>query len=178
MTNDNDLQDDLDWYNGLRGKSETGQGALLRRELAALEHAGAEQEDMAHDWQRLQFAMRRERATVGWNFMAMAASVLVFFSAIYLLGPLGQMPAEETLMRGGTEQVVVSEQAAQDASRLQDELARLGVQVSRQGAAEKVSVRIRLVYPVAQPVAELLEENAIPLPEHGDLTVTFVHAAP
>lgn len=177
MKQHEDMQDDLDWFDALRGKSATGQGALLRRELAALERAGAEQEDLAHDWQRLQFAMRRERVGTNWNFLAMAASVLIFCNAIYMLGALVEMPAEDALMRGTSEQVVVSAHAAQDASRLQDKLGRLGVKVSARRTVEKISVRIRLVYPVAQPVAELLEANAIPLPEHGDMTVTFIQQA-
>lgn len=177
MTNDNDLQDDFDWYDGLRGKSESGQGALLRRELAALERTGDEQQGMAHDWQRLQFAMRRERVNAGWNFMAMAASVLMFVSAIYMLAPLGEMPAEESLMRGTAEMVVVSADAAQDANRLQDELARLGVKVARRSEAGKISLRIHLNYPLTQPVGELLESNGMPPPEQGDLTVTFIQQA-
>ncbi|MDD2721848.1 MAG: hypothetical protein PHH47_11135 [Gallionella sp.] len=174
MTQHDDMQDDFDWYDGLRGKSETGQGALLRRELAALERSGTEQDDLAHDWQRLQFAMRRERVNTGWNFLAMAASVLMFISAISMLAPLGEMPAEDSLMRGASELVVVSADVAQDAGRLQADLVRLGVPVSRQLSTGKISLHIRLAYPVAPAVGELLESNAIALPEQGDLTVTFI----
>lgn len=174
MTQDKSLQDDLDWFDGLSGKVEIGQGALLRRELAEIERAEADQQDLTHDWQRLQFAMRREKSQSTWNFFAMAASVLIFFSAVYMLKPLGERPMDEAVMRGTTEQTRVSEHAVQDAAQLQAELSQLGVKVVRSSTAQKVTLRIELVYPVAQAVGAILEAHGIPLPEEGDLTVSFM----
>lgn len=174
MTQDKNTQDDLDWFDGLIGKSETGQGALLRRELDEIERAASAEEDLTQDWHRLRFAMRRERKQFGWHFLAMAASVLIFFSTVYLLKPIADIPQQETMMRGTTEQAMVSAEAAQDAGLLQEELGRLGVQVFRNSSASKITLRIRLDYPLAGAVAAVLEAHAILLPEEGDLTVSFI----
>ncbi len=171
-------QDDLAWFDGLSGKTETGQGALLRRELCEIERADARQEDTAHDWQRLQFAMRREQARSGWHVFAMAASALIFFSTVYMFKPISELPKEDAVMRGMAEQVMVSETAAQDAGQLEVELQRLGVKVFRHSTAEKIELHIRLTYPVQDKVRAALETRIIPLPEQGELTVLFIQSAP
>lgn len=178
MTQDKNLQDDLDWFDGLIGKTEAGRGALLRRELDEIERTEAESQDLAHDWQRLQFAMRREKSHVKWGFFAMAASILIVFSALSMFKPINDSPIDEMVMRGMAEQVIVSADVAHDAKQLQTELNQLGVKVFRHDfAAGKVVLQIQLTYPVHDEVRAALELHSIPVPDEGNLTVSFIQSA-
>jgi len=81
------LPDDQAWFDALNGKGDSGQAARLRQVLRAAELEAAAQEDVTHDWQRLQFALRREKAkpesTISKRnkYYPMAASVLIVVCA-------------------------------------------------------------------------------------------------
>lgn len=179
-------QQDSAWFDALSGKTDTGQGARLRRMLREIELADAAQEDTAHDWQRLQFALRREaaqesKAGFGLRYFALAASVLILVGAISMLVPMGDMshkpqPEEEGMvMRGISEQMIFSENPSQEAKQLESELASLGVKISRRETAEKIVLQISLLHPVKDEVRAVLEDRTIPVPDQGDLTVVFAH---
>ena len=88
MTQDDiSLQDDQAWFDALNGKSDSAQAARLRQLLREAELADAAQEDISHDWQRLQFALRREKAKPEnkgiWQskYYSIAASVFIVVCA-------------------------------------------------------------------------------------------------
>ena len=179
-------QDDQAWFDALSGKTHAGQATRLRRMLREIELADAAQEDTTHDWQRLQFALRREEAKPAgkkryseFKYYALAASVLIVAGTISLLMPWGevtqQSPQEAaSVMRGAAEQVLFSADPAQDATQLEAELRRLGVKVTRRAMAEKIELHILLAYPVSDEVRAVLEARVIPVPDQGDLTVMFI----
>lgn len=179
------VQDDQGWFDALHGKADSGQGAHLRRVLRGIELADAAEQDTSHDWQRLQFALRREEVNPeakkrsSYRFYAMAASVLILVGTVSLLLPMRDVskqspPVSATVMRGTPEQVILSTTPAQEANQLESELVRLGVKVTRRGTAEKIELHIPLSYPVHDEVRAALEAHTIPVPDQGDLTVVFI----
>ena len=84
---DKTLQDDQAWFDSLNGKGESAQAARLRQVLYEAELADAAKEDTTHDWQRLQFALKREKAKpeshISWHkkYYPIAASVLIVVCA-------------------------------------------------------------------------------------------------
>jgi hypothetical protein len=178
-------QEDQAWLAALCGKTETGPAARLGRMLREVELADAAQEDTTHDWQRLQFAIRREQAKprTSYKYYAIAASVLVMVGSVALLmkpGDVGQPTPMEaaTMMRGAAEQVLLSAAPARDAQQLEKELMMLGVKVVKTVSADKTELHIALAYPVNSGVRAVLESRVIPVPEQGDLTVVFVQTNP
>lgn len=182
-------QDDQAWFDALSGKTHTGQATRLRRMLREIELADAAQEDTTHDWQRLQFALRRQEAKPEgkgyseFKYYALAASVLIVVGTVSLLMPwrevTQQSPQEAaSVMRGAAEQVLFSADPAQDATQLEAELRRQGVKVTRRAMAEKIELHIFLVYPVKDEIRAAFESRIIPVPEQGDLTVVFIRSAP
>jgi len=178
-------QDDQAWFDALSGKTDTGQAARLRNMLREVELADAAQEDTTHDWQRLQFALRREKAQpsgqarTGLRYFAIAASVLIVVGTVSMLMPKGEMPSSSapesaTMMRGTSEQVIFSATPEQDAIQLESELVRLGVKVVKSTSAEKIKLHITLSYPVKDEARAVLESRIIPVPDQGDLTVVFI----
>jgi len=181
-------QNDQAWFDALTGKSDVGQGARLRRMLHEAERADAVQEDTTHDWQRLQFAMRREamrpvnKPGYGLRYFALAASVLIVVGTVSMLMPKSDVsntssPETAAVMRGTSEQVIFSATPSQEAKQLESELVRLGINVIRRGDSDKIVLHISLVYPVSDEVRAVLESCTIPVPDQGALTVTFVHAS-
>lgn len=179
------VQDDQAWFDALHGKADSGQGARLRRVLREVELADAAEQDTSHDWQRLQFALRREEAKPetkkrsSYRFYAMAASLLILVGTVSLLVPMSNVPKQSppmsaTVMRGTPEQVILSATPEQEANQLESELVRLGVNVTRRGTAEKIELHIPLSYPVRDEVRAALEARIIPVPDQGDLTVLFI----
>lgn len=182
---DKPVQDDQAWFDALHGKADSGQGARLRRVLREVELADAAQEDTSHDWQRLQFALRREeskRETEGnssYKYYALAASVLILVGTVSLLMPTSDVsnqspPVAATVMRGTSEQVILSLAPEKEAKQLEIELIARGVNVARRDSAEKIELHIPLSYPVRDDVRAVLEARIIPVPDQGDLTVVFM----
>jgi len=178
-------QDDQAWFDALSGKSDAGQAARLRSVLREVELAEATQEDTTQDWERLQFALRREDAQAtrtkrpAIQFYALAASVLVLVGTVSLMLPLGEettqpLPTAATVMRGNAEQVLFSSTAAKDAKQLELELQLVGVKVSKTETPEKTVLRIQLQHPVTQAVRAVLEARVIPVPDQGDLNVVYM----
>jgi hypothetical protein len=187
MVKDNgkSAQDDHDWFEALSGKTDAGQGARLGRMLREVEQADAALEDTTHDWQRLQFALRRETARqgskAGLRYFAIAASVLIVVGMVSMLMPAHDISPrtrseETTVMRGKSEQVIFSANPKQEAIQLESELARLSVKVTRLASKDKVELDIQLSYPVSHDVRAVLETHIIPVPDQGDLNVTFLQA--
>lgn len=181
--------DDQAWFDALIGKTDAGQGARLRRMLYEAELADAAQEDTTHDWQRLQFALRREKnqqenkTGSGLRYFALAASLLIFASAINMLMPTSDLSyqsnaeREGAVMRGVSEQVIFSATPSQEAEQLEGELLRMGVKVHRRSTAEKTTLYISLSHPVKKEVRALLEARTIPLPDQDDLIIVFIPAS-
>ena len=170
-------QEDQAWFDALSGKSD-GQAMRLRKVLREVELADAAQEDTTHDWQRLQFEIRREetKARSSYKYYAMAASILIVVGTVTLLMPARevamQSPQEAaSVMRGTSEQVIFSADPAHEAQLLEAELVHLGIKVTRRGGAEKIALHIQLTYPVKDEVRTALESRLIPVPEQGDLHV-------
>ncbi len=85
MAQDN-YQSDLDWFDALSGKTDPSKATRLRNILREAELADAAQEDTSHDWQRLQFAMKREKAKPEakhprFKYYSMVASVFILVCA-------------------------------------------------------------------------------------------------
>lgn len=178
-------QDDQAWFDALSGKADAGQAARLRSVLREVELAEAAQEDTTPDWERLQFALRREGAQAtrtkrpASQYYALAASVLVLVGSVSLLLPLGEEamqspPTATTVMRGNPEQVLFSRTAAKDAKQLELELQLVGVKVSKTETPEKTVLQIQLHHPVTQAVHAVLEARVIPVPEQGELNVVYM----
>jgi len=241
--------------------------------LREAELADAAQEDTTHDWQRLQFALKREKSKPvvkvrsGFKFYPIAASVIIVVCATSVIletikepgystsapAPVAitmpppvahappviaspptaaghstdehakvkaapnqkamqlmsrqhdmdmnreserSAPVEETtpprsmmtappaimappvtVMRGNSEQVVLSAMPEQDANQLEAELVQLGISVVKSNSEDKFKLHIALIYPVKDAVHAVLEARAIPVPERGDLTVVFVQTS-
>lgn len=180
--------DDQAWFDALSGKADSGQATRLRAVLRDVELAEAAQEDTTHDWQRLQFAIRREEAKPegkkhsNVKYYALAASVLIVFGSATLLMQTGEIskptPMEAaTVMRGMSEQVILSTSPAKEAKLLESKLLGLGVKVVKTDSADKSELHIALSYPVSDKVRAALEARIIPVPEQGDLTVVFIQPA-
>lgn len=178
-------QDDQAWFDALRGKTEDGQGAMLRHMIRQVESAESAQENIEHDWQRLQFALRREQKQQGWRgelgvrYFALAASVLILAGTLVMLRPMGDEwlqtePKAVGMMRGTAAQVIVSATAEQDAQQLEAELISLGVEVTRRAAAERIELHVVLTYPVTDEVRNALESRLVPVPEQDALDIVYV----
>jgi hypothetical protein len=174
-------QEDQAWLAALSSKTDAGQAARLGRMLREVELADAAQEDTTHDWQRLQFALKREQAKghTSYKYYALAATILIVVGTVTLLMPTReaamQSPQEAaSVMRGTSEQVILSANPAREAQQLEAELIQLGVKVTRSGSAEKISLKIQLTYPVKDEVRAALESRIIPVPERGELSVVFI----
>ena len=185
--NSDQAQDDQAWFDGLSGRAGSPQATRLHNMLREIELDDAAREDTTHDRQRLQFALRREQARPvarpqsRLKYFAMAASVLIVVGAASMLLPKDEMPAsspvgEEAGMRGSSEQVILSAAPEKEARQLEAELVALGVQVKRISSAEKTELQIALSYPVKGDVRAVLERRTIPLPERGDLLVSFIRS--
>lgn len=173
-------KDDQAWFDALSGKAD-GQAARLRKVLREVELADAAQEDTSHDWQRLQFAMRREEAKghTSYKYYALAASILIVVGTITMLMPeheaAMQTPQESaSVMRGTSEQVILSSTSEQEAQHLESELVHLGVKATRNGSANRIELHIPLSYPVKDEVRAVLESHIIPVPEQGDMQIVFI----
>ncbi len=177
-------QEDLAWFDALSGKAD-GQAARLRKVLREVELADAAQEDTTHDWQRLQFALKREEAKgrSSYQYYALAATVLIVVGTVTMLMPdreaaLQAPPVAATVMRGTAEQVLFSADPARDAKRLEIDLLVLGVKVVKNESTDKTELHISMDYPVRQAVRAALEARTIPVPEQGDLTVVWIKSTP
>lgn len=178
------VQDDQAWFDALSGKAD-GQAARLRKVLREVELADAAQEDTSHDWQRLQFALKREevRGRSSYQYYALAASILIVVGTITMLIPAREValqspPMAATVMRGASEQVLFSADPARDAKQLEIDLLVLGVKVVKNESADKTELHIAMDYPVRQAVRAVLEARIIPVPEQGDLTVVWIKSTP
>jgi hypothetical protein len=175
--------EDQAWFDELSGKTDSAQAARLRKVLREAELSDAAKEDTTHDWERLQFALRREKAKpkVQVKYFAIAASLLIVMGTVSLLMPKNETsnlppPQSATMMRGMSTQVIFSKTPEQDAIQLEAELVRLGVKVSRRGEVNNIELQIALTYPVKDAVRAALESRVIPVPEQGELTVAFIAA--
>jgi hypothetical protein len=178
-------QDDHAWFDALSGKGDSTQMNQLRQMLIETELADSKLEDTTHDWQRLQFAIRREKGHAdsqernGWRYFAMAASVIIMVGAATLMLKTNDVsnPASidsATVMRGTSEEIIFSAIPEQDAKQLEIELNKLGVKVIRNSLIEKSELQISLNYPVKVEIRNVLESHIIPVPDQGDLHVVFI----
>jgi hypothetical protein len=179
-------QDDQAWFDALSGKADSAKATRLRNVLREVELEEAAKEDTTHDWQRLQFAMRREegkpqeKMDSRFKYYALAASLLLVVGTATMLMQSGGSPTlspmdAATVMRGTAEQVILSTAPAKEAKQLESELSALGVNVTKIDSADKVELHINLNYPVSDDVRKLLEARVIPVPQQGDLVVVFVN---
>lgn len=180
---DKPAQNDQAWFDALSGKEGTGQGALLHKVLREVELSEAAQEETEHDWQRLQFALKREASQQRFRLrhVALAASVLILVGAVAMLMPPRQNEShldadDSAVMRGQAQRMIMSQNPERKAKQLEAELRNLGVQVVRRTTAEKTELDVTLSYPVSDDVRAVLESHIIPVPELGDLKVTFIKA--
>lgn len=178
-------KDDRAWFDALGSNTDSGQAARLRSVLREVELADAAQEETEHDWQRLQFALRREvpklesKGRSSYNFYALAASVLILVGTVLIMMPMREaaMTAHQdsvSVMRGTSEQVILSSTSEQEAQQLEAELVHLGVKATRSGSADRIELHIPLSYPVKDEVRAALESRIIPVPEQGDLQIVFI----
>ncbi len=185
-------QEDQAWFDALSGKVHTGPVAKLRKMLREVEAADAAKEDTRPDWERLQFALRREanqrkKNPSTYRYYAMAASLLIVAGTVTLLLPsqkaemdgsmqTSRMPTAE-MMRGNAEQVVWTATPDKDAKQLEGELLMLGVLAKRCDFPDKTELNITMVYPLSAEVLAVFAAHVIPVPEDGDLNVVFMQQA-
>ncbi len=155
----------------------------LRTTMKTAELTAAAEVDLEHDWQRLRFALRQESTTspktkTYWQLAALAATILVVAGITVMLPRTSTkdpyaIDQEAMRMRGTTSEVINSTDPVGDAKRLEQELNRAGVKVTRQVTSEKIELSIELIPPVSTTTKAILESWHIPLPVKSPLIVVF-----
>ena len=174
--------EDQAWFDGLSGKVHTGQAAKLRKMLREVEAADAAKEDTQQDWERLQFALRREAAQskknhrAPYQYYALAASLLIVAGTVTMLMPSkrAEMTAPTAAMNMAQQSVIWTATPEKDAKQLETELLMLGVVAKRCDSPDKTELNISLLYPLSAEVLAVFAAHVIPVPEQGDLNVVFM----
>jgi hypothetical protein len=149
------------------------------------------------DWQRLQFALRREqieadkarkeREAKSWfanpakRNMAMAAAVAAVVGLGAVFGPGSPVPGgtssgiiDPSVQRGVKTELIRSTNPTATAQSWVQEIRAAGGQAQLRSADGKVFVDVALQRPIPKAMIELFEKRAVPLPETGNLMLQFM----
>lgn len=184
---------DDDWLAALAGRPGDRETALLRDILRAAEQDAGAAVDIEHNWQRLRFALRRERAAGRWRrpgaaLLARAAMVLVAVAAVVqvaLLAPdTAVAPAgsaaddgEAMVMRGRAGADIAAADPAAAAASLAGRLRAIGIAIEPVAGADPVELRLALRPPLDPRLRQLLAEEGVEPPAAGELRLRFVPTA-
>ncbi len=195
MTGSDNNKDDLDWFSTLTSSEPTSRAAEDREAIAlrkAIKQRYAselkslqtpdelalkrllqrcKQEGLLKPPQRFRFT-----PPIISGLLAIAA-ILVLTLTILIQQPLNKLPQDDTVYRGldnSGAAILSVPHPRKAANALRDELSALGVTALVIQSDEVWLLQAELTLPVAERVAQIIQQQSLPLPADGKLRVKYI----